>query len=40
MYGDAMMGIAICALILIVIWLIWQFFLFLYEFKFVKDIIE
>ena len=39
-YGTAMMAFCICALLLIVIWLVWQFLLFLYEFKFVRDIIE
>jgi len=39
-YGTAMMAFCICALLLIVIWLIWQFLLFLYDFKFVRDIIE
>ena len=34
------MAFCLCALVLIVIWLIWQFLLFLYEFKFVRDIIE
>lgn len=34
------MGFCICALFLVVIWLIWQFLLFLYDFKFVRDIIE
>jgi membrane associated rhomboid family serine protease len=34
--------IAFCAtaLILLVIWLVWQFLLFLYDFKFIRDIIE
>lgn len=39
-YGTAMMGLACCALLLVVIWLVWQFLLFLYDFKFVRDIIE
>lgn len=39
-YGKIMMGFAISALMLIVIWLFWQFLLFLYDFKFVRDIIE
>ena len=38
--GKIMMGFAISALLLIVIWLVWQFLLFLYDFKFVRDIIE
>lgn len=28
------------ALITILIWLIWQFLVFLYDFKFIRDIIE
>jgi hypothetical protein len=39
-FGNIMMGFCICALFLIVIWLVWQFLLFLYDFKFVRDIIE
>lgn len=39
-YGKIMMGFSICALLLIVIWLLWQFLLFLYDFKFIRDIIE
>ena len=39
-YGKIMMGFAISALLLVVLWLIWQFLLFLYDFKFVRDIIE
>lgn len=39
-YGTAMMALSLCALMLAVIWLVWQFLLFLYEFKFVRDIIE
>lgn len=39
-YGKIMIGLSICALILIVLWLVWQFMLFLYDFKFVRDIIE
>jgi hypothetical protein len=35
-----MMAFCICALLLVVIWLVWQFLLFLYDFKFVRDIIE
>jgi hypothetical protein len=35
-----MMALSICALMLVVVWLIWQFMLFLYDFKFVRDIIE
>ena len=39
-YGSIMMGFAICALFLVVIWLLWQFLIFLYDFKFVRDIVE
>ena len=39
-YGKAMIGLAVSALLLLVIWLVWQFLLFLYDFKFVRDIIE
>lgn len=39
-YGTAMIAFSITAMILIVIWLVWQFLLFLYDFKFVRDIIE
>lgn len=39
-YGTAMMALSLCALMLVVIWLVWQFLLFLYDFKFVRDIIE
>lgn len=35
-----MMAFSISALMLIVIWLVWQFLLFLYDFKFVRDVIE
>jgi hypothetical protein len=35
-----MMAFCVSALMLVVIWLIWQFLLFLYDFKFVRDIIE
>lgn len=39
-YGNVMIGFSITALLLIVLWLVWQFLLFLYDFKFVRDIIE
>ena len=39
-FGNIMMGFCISALFLIVIWLVWHFLLFLYDFKFVRDIIE
>lgn len=34
-----MIAFAAIALILVTIWMIWQFLLFLYDFKFVRDII-
>ena len=40
LYGNAMMAFCIIALIMIVLWLVWQFLLFLYDFKFIRDIIE
>lgn len=39
-YGLAMIGFCSSALVLIVLWLIWQFLLFMYDFKFIRDIIE
>lgn len=39
-YGTAMIAFAATALVAIVIWLVWQFLTFLYDFKFVRDIIE
>jgi hypothetical protein len=39
-YGTGMMALSVSALMLVVIWLVWQFLLFLYDFKFVRDIIE
>ena len=39
-YGTAMIGLSTTALLLAVVWLVWQFMLFLYDFKFVRDIIE
>jgi hypothetical protein len=35
-----MVGLSTTALLLAVVWLVWQFMLFLYDFKFVRDIIE
>ena len=35
-----MIGFTATALILITIWMIWQFLLFLYDFKFVRDIVQ
>jgi len=40
LYGKAMIAFCAIALVLVVIWLIWQFLLFLYDFKFIRDIIE
>lgn len=39
-YGDVMIGFSAAALILVTIWMIWQFLRFLYGFKFVRDIIQ
>jgi hypothetical protein len=39
-YGTAMIAFCISALIIVMVWLVWQFLLFLYDFKFVRDIIE
>ena len=39
-YGKIMMGFAISALMLVVLWLVWQFLIFLYDFKFVRDVID
>lgn len=39
-YGTAMMAFSLIALMLVVLWLVWQFLLFLYDFKFVRDVIE
>ena len=38
-YGTAMIGLSSIALVLVIIWMIWQFMLFMYDFKFVRDII-
>lgn len=35
-----MIGFTATALILVCAWLIWQFLLFLYEFKFIRDLVE
>jgi hypothetical protein len=35
-----MLGLSIAALFLALIWMLWQFMLFLYDFKFIRDIIE
>lgn len=39
-YGTVMMAFSIVALVMVLLWLVWQFLLFLYDFKFVRDIIE
>jgi hypothetical protein len=39
-YGTAMIAFAIIALLTIIVWLLWQFLQFLYNFKFVRDIVE
>ncbi len=39
-YGTIMLGLSIAALFLALIWMLWQFMLFLYDFKFIRDIIE
>lgn len=39
-YGQAMIAFCAIALLLVVVWLVWQFLLFLYDFKFIRDIIE
>ena len=39
-YGKAMIGFTATALLLITVWMIWQFLLFLYDFKFIRDIVE
>ena len=35
-----MLAFSITALLLIIVWMVWQFMLFLYDFKFVRDIVE
>ncbi len=39
-YGTAMLGLSLCALFLSIIWMLWQFLLFMYDFKFIRDIVE
>jgi hypothetical protein len=39
-YGTAMIGFTSTAILLVMIWMIWQFMLFMYDFKFIRDIIE
>ena len=38
-YGKAMIALAICTLLFVVIWLVWQFVLFLYSFKCIRDMV-
>ena len=35
-----MLGLSLCALFLAMIWMLWQFLLFMYDFKFIRDIVE
>lgn len=35
-----MIGLCATALVLVTVWMIWQFLLFLYDFKFIRDLIE
>lgn len=35
-----MIAFAAIAILAVAIWMIWQFLLFLYDFKFIRDIIE
>ena len=39
-YGTVMIAFSAAAILTVTIWLIWQFMLFMYDFKFVRDIIE
>lgn len=39
LYGNAIIAFALIAILLALIWTIWQFMLFLYEWKFIRDII-
>lgn len=38
-YGKGMIGFALVAILLALIWTVWQFLLFLYEWKLIRDII-
>lgn len=38
-YGTAMIAFSSIALIMIVLWLVWQFLQFLYDFKFIREIV-
>lgn len=39
-YGDAMIGLSAATLVLVTIWMIWQFLKFLLDFKCIRDLIE
>lgn len=39
-YGTAMIGLSLLGLFLVIIWMSWQFLLFLYDFKFIQDILH
>lgn len=39
-YGTAMLALSLCALGLSLVWMVWQFLLFLYDFKFIREIVE
>ena len=39
-YGTAMLALSLCALFFSMIWMLWQFLLFMYDFKFIRDIVE
>jgi len=39
-YGTAMLALSLSALFLSMVWMLWQFLLFLYDFKFIRDIVE
>jgi hypothetical protein len=38
-FGTTMIGLSLAALFLALLWMIWQFLLFLYDFKFIQDIV-
>jgi len=35
-----MLALSLCALGLSLVWMVWQFLLFLYDFKFIREIVE
>ena len=39
-YGTTMIALSLTALFLALLWMIWQFLLFLYDFKFIQDIVQ